>query len=119
MQESLSKLPPDAKENLTDRPAVEICTRDTASSNIPLKKNPVERIGQEHWSKPLLNEPDDGAVVNNEELARQKLSVSSRIGSKHHLLGQHQGVADHHGKQCAIMVMTRGRWWRRRATSWW
>ena len=52
MQESLSKLPPDAKENLADKPAVEICTRDTASSNMPLKKHLVERIGQEHWSKP-------------------------------------------------------------------
>jgi hypothetical protein len=75
MQESLSKLPPDAKENLADKAAVEICTRDTASSNMPIKMNPMERIGQEHWSKPLLNKPDDGAVVANEELARQKLSV--------------------------------------------
>ena len=81
IQENLSKLPPNAKENLADKPAVKICTRDTASSNMPFKKDPLESECQEHWSKPLLNEPDDGAVVTNEELARLKLYVPSRIGS--------------------------------------
>ena len=70
IQENLSKLPPDAKENLADKPAVEICTRDTASPNMPIKKDPVERVGQESWRKPLPNEPGDGTVLANEELAR-------------------------------------------------
>ena len=74
--------PPDTKENLADKPVVGICTRDAASSNALFKKDPVESVGQESWSKPLPTEPDDGAVLANEELARQELNVSSRIDSK-------------------------------------
>ena len=46
-QENLSKLPPNPNENLAKEPVVDNFTRDTASSDDPLKKDPVERVGQE------------------------------------------------------------------------
>jgi hypothetical protein len=78
-QESLSKLPPDATENLSNEPIVEICTRDTASIGVPIKKNPMEDVAQESLSKPLPNEPENFA---NDKRARQKLKSSSESGSK-------------------------------------
>ena len=61
---------------------MKICTKDTASSNMPIKKDPVESVGQESWTKPQPAEPDDGAVLSPEDLARQKLDVSSEFESK-------------------------------------
>ena len=82
MQESLSKLSPDAKENLADNSVVEICTRDTGSLKMPLKKNPVESVGQECWTKPLPTEPDNGAVLANEDPAPQKSNPSDEFDPK-------------------------------------
>ena len=78
-QENLKKLPPDTNESCANDAAMEICTRDTASIDVPIKKDPMEDVCQESLSKPLPNEPENFA---NDELARQKLDSSSEIGSK-------------------------------------
>ena len=47
--------------------------RDTASSDVPMKKNPMEVT---------KNAPEDGVVDAKDELARQRLKSSSGNGSK-------------------------------------
>ena len=74
MQENLSQLPPDATENLTKEPVVEVCTRATTSSNIPFKKNPVENAGQESMTRSLPEATENGA---NDELANEPTTVKS------------------------------------------
>ena len=53
-----------------------------ASSNMPLRKNHVESVGQQSWTKPLPNEPEDGAEVANGEPATQKSDSSDEFDSK-------------------------------------
>jgi hypothetical protein len=66
MHESLSKFPPDTTEDCPNEPdAVEISTRDTASVELLIKKA-----------------PGDEGVAANDELARQRLNSTSKIGSK-------------------------------------
>ena len=59
--------------------AIEMGTRDTASSDVRVKKDPVEDVGQEGLSEPKPKEPKNCA---KDELSRQRLKSSSGIGSK-------------------------------------
>ena len=73
-QENLSKLPPDATENLTKEPAVDICTRGTISFGDLLKKDPVENASQECLSRSL---PEATKDVAKDELANEPATVKS------------------------------------------
>ena len=79
IQECISKFPPDSTENFANEPNAEIGMRDTASIDVPIKKDPMEDVCQESLSKPLPNEPENFANV---KLARQNLDISGEIGSK-------------------------------------
>ena len=77
-QENLKKLPLDTNESCTNDAAMEICTRDIASIDVHVKKDPVEDVGQEGLSEPLPKEPEN---CGKDELARQRLNFSSDEGS--------------------------------------
>ena len=68
-----------ANESCANDAAIEIGTRDTASSDVRVKKDPVEDVGQEGLSEPKPKEPKNCA---KDELSRQRLKSSSGIGSK-------------------------------------
>ena len=63
-QENLSKLPSDNTENLTKKPAVDICTRVTTSFGDPLKKDPVENGSQECLSRSLSKATEEVAKMS-------------------------------------------------------
>ena len=81
--EVAKKVPEDgvvaANESCANDAAIEIGTRDTASSDVRVKKDPVEDVGQEGLSEPKPKEPKNCA---KDELSRQRLKSSSGIGSK-------------------------------------
>ena len=60
---------------------METCTttRDTASIDGRVKKDPVEDVGQEGLSEPLPRDPENSA---KDKLARERLDSSSEMGSK-------------------------------------
>ena len=80
-QENLKKLALDTNEKCANDVAMETCTttRDTASIDGRVKKDPVEDVGQEGLSEPLPRDPENSA---KDKLARERLDSSSEMGSK-------------------------------------
>ena len=80
-QENLKKLALDTNEKRANDVAMETCTttRDTASIDGRVKKDPVEDVGQEGLSEPLPRDPENSA---KDKLARERLDSSSEMGSK-------------------------------------